>query len=315
MDRVLVTGATGFIGRGALSPLLSAGLDVHALSSRGQPAWSPAQVRWHTVDLLDATATAAAVAELEPTHLLHLAWYAEPGAYWRSPENLRWLDASLRLLEAFADRGGRRAVMAGTCAEYRWETRTRCDEASTPLQPATLYGAAKHALHVAAAALAEQRGVSLGWGRIFFVYGPREDERRLAASVARAVLEGERAPISHGRQLRDFLYSEDLAEAFVALLLSDAGGAVNLASGEPVTVADLVERIARAAGHPELVALGERPAPEGEPEAITAEVARLRDEVGWRAAAGLDQRVEELVSWWKDELACRRSTRARARRS
>ena len=62
---------------------------------------------------------------MAPTHLLHLAWYAEPGLFWRSPENLRWVEASLRLLRAFAEHGGQRAVMAGSCAEYAWQPRDR----------------------------------------------------------------------------------------------------------------------------------------------------------------------------------------------
>jgi nucleoside-diphosphate-sugar epimerase len=130
---VLVTGATGFVGRQALAPLAARGYEVHAVGRR-------------EVDLLDPDATTRLVEELRPTHLLHFAWYAEPGAFWQSPENERWLAAGVHLLEAFAASGGTRAAVAGTCAEYDWSGSGILSEQSTPLAPRTAYGEAKNAL-------------------------------------------------------------------------------------------------------------------------------------------------------------------------
>jgi nucleoside-diphosphate-sugar epimerase len=302
MSRVLVTGASGFIGRETLQPLLSAGEEVHAVSTHAAPADAPTGVHWHRVDLLHAAATADLITEVAPTHLLHLAWYAEPGRFWSSEENLRWVSASLELLRAFARAGGRRAVIAGTCAEYGWGLRTVCDERMTPCEPATLYGTAKHALRLLAERWAEGAGVSLAWGRVFFVFGPGEDERRLGGSVARALVRGEPARCSHGRQVRDFLSVGDLAAAFVALLRSNVEGPVNLASGAPVTVAELVQALAAAAGRPELVELGVVPAPSGEPELLTAEVGRLHDEVGWGPPQPLAVAAADTIAWWRRTL-------------
>ena len=218
MSRVLITGASGFIGRGTLAPLLQRGLEVHAVTSRSSPPDAQPGIRWHTADLLDSHAAEAMVEQVRPTHLLHLAWYAEPGAYWSSPENLRWVEASLRLLRAFAQRGGARAVFAGTCAEYEWSNQVTCDELSTPCRPATLYGTSKHALQLIGARYAKQVGLSFAWGRVFFVFGPAEHPARVGGSVARSLVLGEPTLLSHGQQVRDFLYSGDLAEAFVALL-------------------------------------------------------------------------------------------------
>ena len=303
MIRVLVTGASGFIGRGTLAPLLAAGAEVHAVSSRGPDPGAPAAVRWHRRDLLGETTAHELLERVAPTHLLHLAWFAEPGAYWHSPENLSWVQASLRLLRAFAKRGGQRAVIAGSCAEYAWEARTRCVEGETPCRPSTLYGASKHGLHLIAERYAEEVGMSLAWGRVFFVFGPREHPARLASSVARALVTGEEAACSHGEQLRDFLYSEDLGDAFVALLRSEVEGPVNLASGTPARVRDLVEALAAAAGRPDLVRLGALPASPGEPAELLADVSRLRDEVGWMPSASLQQRAADTVAWWQAQLA------------
>jgi nucleoside-diphosphate-sugar epimerase len=237
---------------------------------------------------------------VRPTHLLHLAWYAEPGQFWNSVENLRWLEASLRLFRAFAAAGGERAVCAGTCAEYGWERRTHCEELVTPTTPETLYGTTKHALNAVLASYAQQCGVSLAWGRIFFVFGPHEHRSRLAGSVASAILSGNPAHTSHGRQIRDFLYAPDLAEAFVALLISTVAGPVNLASGAPVPIRELILGLANELGRPDLVELGSRAANPAEPEALTADVTRLRDEVGWTARVPFADAVALTARWWRE---------------
>jgi nucleoside-diphosphate-sugar epimerase len=283
---VLVTGGSGFIGRNALAPLRERGYEVHAPGSR-------------EADLLAPGTAADLIAELRPTHLLHFAWDARPGKYWTSTDNLEWVEGSLRLLRAFAEGGGRRAVLAGTCAEYEWTDEVHCVEGATPLAPATLYGAAKHGLHVTAERYASQAGVSFAWGRIFFVFGPHEHHARLASSVASALVRGEPAETGAGTQVRDFLYSEDLGDAFAALLDSAVEGAVNMASGEPRAIRDLVVALGDAAGRPDLLRIGARPPNPGEPASITAAVDRLRDEVGWRPPRTLEQRAADTIAWWR----------------
>ena len=299
MSRVLLTGASGFIGHNAIAPLAERGYEVHAVSSRGE---GDGDATWHRADLLDAERSDALVRELQPTHLLHFAWYAEPGKYWTSPENVRWVEASLRLLRTFASAGGRRAVMAGTCAEYDWDGEGRMVENETPLAPATLYGRSKNAVRDVAEAFAAQDGPSFAWGRIFFLYGPREHPGRLVASVARSLLAGEEAPTSEGTQVRDFMHVEDVAGAFCALVDSDVEGPVNVGSGEPVTVRDVVEAVAEAAGRPELLRAGALPMREGEPPEILADAARLREEAGFAPRYGLKDGIESTVSWWRNNL-------------
>ena len=118
-------------------------------------------------DLLAPGLAEALVREVRPTHLLHLAWYAEHHAYWTAPQNLDWVGASLRLVRAFAEQGGTRAVLAGTCAEYDW-TQGVCVEGATPIRPRGLYGVAKDAVRRVVEAFAAGAGLSAAWGRIFF---------------------------------------------------------------------------------------------------------------------------------------------------
>jgi nucleoside-diphosphate-sugar epimerase len=301
MKRVLLTGATGLIGRHCLPELLAQGYQVHTVATRAAPAQPPG-VHTHQADLLDPAQAAALFAQVQPSHLLHLAWYTQPGAYWGSLENIRWVQASLNLLQLFAAHGGRRVVMAGSCAEYDWNY-GYCAEEITPLQPTTMYGTAKHALQLLADAFAERAQISAAWGRIFFLYGPHEHPERLVAAVTRALLQGQPARCSHGNQIRDFLYAQDVAEAFVALLESDVRGAVNIASGNPIRLRQVIYQIADILQQRSLVQLGALPAPAHEPPLLVAKIDRLTHEVGWKPAYTLEAGLEQTVRWWKDALS------------
>jgi len=302
VSRVLVTGGTGFVGRHCLAPLVERGFETHAVSRAGpddELVGGVPEVAWHVADLLAPGEASRLVDEVRPTHLLHLAWFAEPGSYWESPQNLAWLAASVTLLGEFADRGGRRIAVAGSGAEYAASDRP-CAEDATPIEPASLYASSKHALHLAAAAYARTAGISLAWARLFFLYGPHERPERLVPSIARAVLAGESAAATDGTQVRDFLHVVDAGDALAALLDCPVEGAVNIASGDPVAVARVAELTATAAGRPDLLRLGELARPSGDPPTIAAAVARLGDEVGWRPRIGLEHGVERTVAWWRE---------------
>ncbi len=298
--RVLVTGATGFIGRHALGPLVQRGYEVHG-AGLGEPPPDTPGVTWHEQNLLEAAGTAKLIGAIAPTHLLHMAWVTTPGTYWTSPENLDWAGASVRLVKAFTEAGGKRAVVAGTCAEYDW-SHEHMMETLTPLKPQTLYGTCKHATREMLSAYAEQTELSLGWGRVFFLYGPHEHPDRLVASVARALLQGQRAETTHGTQLRDFLHVADVAGGLVALLDSAVEGPVNIASGEPVTLREVVDILGKVTGRPDLLAIGARPAPPGEPAEITARTRRLHEDVGFTPSFTLEAGLTDAVNWWRQQL-------------
>ena len=269
-----------------------------------------AEVSWHEIDLLDATATRDLLSQVRPERLMHLAWYAEHGRFWTSPENVRWVEASLALLRAFVSVGGARAVLAGTCAEYDWGwldeatngSTPRCHEYDTPLAPHALYGASKHAVRLVAEKYAELESVELAWGRVFFLYGPAEQPTRLVPAVVRSLLSGIETPTSDGLQIRDFMHVEDVAAAFVALLESDVRGSVNIASGEAVTVRSVIERIASTTGRPELVRWGALERPPADPAVLVADVTRLREEVGFSSTIGLEAGLDSTVAWWREVL-------------
>lgn len=312
MAKVLVTGAAGFIGRSSLQPLREAGYEVCAVLSprpdpRDRAGDTLPDIDVRHADLTDPAAVDSLLGAVRPTHLLHFAWIATPGLYWHSEENYRWLSASGYLLAAFARGGGRRAVMAGSCAEYDWSRVEVCRERSSPLADeggtATPYAACKIAMQRSLEEFGGSHGVSTAWGRIFFQYGPGEHRERLIASVIVNLLEGREARCTHGRQIRSFLHVEDVGAAFAALLASPVQGPVNVGSGDRIAIADLLERLAREIGRPDLLKLGARPAPPGEPAVLVPDIGRLAGEVGWSPRWPLDAGLQDTVRWWRERLA------------
>lgn len=291
--RVLVTGASGFLGRPCLEALRARGVELHALSSKAR---EEAGVRWHHGDLLDAGVAQDLMQRVRPSHLLHLAWYVVPGRFWQAEENLAWLQASLGLARAFAQAGGRRMVGAGTCAEYAWQGEL-CVEGQSLLAPQSLYGAAKLALGQTWQAYATSQGLSCAWGRLFFLHGPGEAPGRLVPSVLQALGQGQPAACTHGQQVRDFLSVQEAAEALVALLCSEVQGPVNVASGQPLPLAKLLGELGRLAGHPEGIQLGAIAAPAQEPNFLVADVRRLHQEVGWQPRLSWQEALAHTVAW------------------
>jgi nucleoside-diphosphate-sugar epimerase len=300
MKRVVVTGASGFIGSRTLAGLVSAGFEVHAVHASAAPARAADDVvTWHQCDLL-AQDPAPLFGRIKPTHLLHLAWYAEPGRFWTSAENFRWVAASLALVRAFLDSGGIRVVGAGTCAEYDWSSGIDRLSEDAPRIPATVYGVAKKATAELLAAQARGAGATFAWGRVFHLYGPAEDPRRLIAGTIRSLIRGETARCSSGDQLRDFLHVDDVAGAFVRLVDSAIAGAVNVASGDAVAVRDVVQLIARRLDAESQLALGVIPKQPGEPQSLVADVTRLATELQWHPSRSLEQGLSDTIGWWLD---------------
>lgn len=300
--RVLVTGATGFLGRHALAALGARGFEVHGAAPDAPDAGGGAAV-WHRVDLMEAGAPRRLCEAARPSHLLHLAWYTAHGRFWEAEENFRWVEASLALLRAFAGAGGERLVTAGTCAEYDWTGEGPLREGLTPLAPATPYGACKAALGQLQEAFARVRGLRSAWGRLFFPYGPGEGPDRFVPHVASRLLRGEAAECTSGAQQRDLLYVEDVAGALAALLESPVEGAVNIGSGRAVALREVAETLGRLTGRPELVRLGARPDRPGDPPRLEAHTGRLETEVGWRPTVTLEEGLGRTVEWWRAAAA------------
>ncbi len=280
MNKVLVTGAGGFIGRHAAAACAALGFEVHGVGRE--------------VDLTDHEARRSIIDAVKPSHLLHLAWETRHGYFWQAPENQAWLEATVDLARAFQESGGQRAVFAGSCAEYDWSAAGLggCVEEGTGLRPATAYGKAK----LAAQERIARTGLNYAWGRLFLLYGPFEAAGRLVPSIIGAALAGRAAELKEPDAVRDFLDARDAGAAFARLLASTALGPINIASGDGFTVAHVASRITRLAGGPDAVSPH---ATTPDPLRLVADTARLRHEVGFAPLYDLDRGLADAVEWWR----------------
>jgi len=301
MKKMLLTGASGFIGHHCLEPLRDRGYEIHAVSSRVRTSDSRG-VTWHQADLLQSGQAKALIGEVKPTHLLHLGWYVVPGKLISSLENFAWVTSSFELVRQFAEQGGKRAVVSGSGYEYDWNY-GYCSEKLTPIVPNTVYGSCKHALHELVRSFASVAGLSTAWGRVFFLYGPCEHPDRLVSSVIRSLLKGEPARCSHGRQIRDYMHVQDVADGLVSLLDSAVEGAVNVSSGQATTLREIVLTVGRIFERPDLIQLGAIPARTNDTPLVVGENTRLVSETGWKQQLDLEAGLRQTIAWWREQSA------------
>lgn len=289
--RVLVTGASGLIGRHVTKTMSGAGHDVIALTRGGKKI--PGAAETVMANLLDQDETLRVLQSVRAEALLHLAWYGGTGRL-TSPENLDWAAATIRLVTEFARLGGKRVVAAGSCAEYDWARSERHRETDT-LRPQGLYGSAKARTGELLMAAAPTIGVTLAWARIFFVYGPCEPRGRLMGDLIQGLKSGEAVPCTDGMQIRDFLHAHDVARALGLILDRAHSGAVNIASGKEIKVRDLIDEVARQMGAADLVKLGAIARPETDPDQIRADVSLLTGTLGFIPEFDLVSGIADVI--------------------
>lgn len=301
MARFLITGASGFIGRSVIVALQQHGdHDIYGVSWGKSKVPLAQGVTWGECNLIDPDAVENMFRSIRPELLIHLAWCADPATYWSDPVNLDWLNATLNIARSFSQNGGKRAIFAGTSAEYDWSDGLPLKEFETQLKPQRLYGSCKLACYWSLKGYCEQIGLSWAWARFFNPFGPYEDSRRLIPKTCLKLLAGEGLKFDAAMSRRDFLHVDDVGAALTALAVSEVQGAVNLASGAPVRVRDVVVSLAQYLGREALVEFsGENP----REDSVVADVTRLREEVGWSPALGLNERLAQTCAWWGEALS------------
>lgn len=264
---LLLTGATGFVGRPLVQELLKAGHQL-TLVSRQPPAGmvdNTPSVHWLVADLHDPAPLPVEGRAFDM--LLHLAWPGLPN--YRDLFHLeKNLPASYRWIRHLVDSGLPRVLVTGTCLEYGQQFGPLKE--STPPRPDTSYGLAKHQLHEQLQLLQRQYSFTLQWVRLFYLHGPGQSPRSLLALLDQAMARGDCTfPMSGGEQLRDYLPIDEVARRLSWLVdHAECHGTINCCRGKPISVRRLVEQhIARHASpiHPRL---GQYPYPDYEPLAF-----------------------------------------------
>lgn len=302
--KVLLTGSTGFIGSHLARLLVSGGHQVTAIIKPSTSRWRIADLAT-AIDVIECDLGDRALLEPQlrrrvPDVCVHLAWHGWSGPSPAAEENLSSLAASLELLRTLTHVGCPRFVGVGTCFEYAASSSPMSEK--SPLAPQDLYGVCKHSLAIAAAALSPVARMSVAWARVFLVYGPFDDERRLVPSLALSLLRGDVAKLTPGEQTRDVLHVEDAASAIWTIARSAQTGPVNVASGVRVRVVDIARAIGAIVGRPDLLQIGALPYRPSEPPVLVADTALLRDTIGWSPRHDLTSGLTETVAWWRAQV-------------
>jgi nucleoside-diphosphate-sugar epimerase len=291
---LLVTGASGFVGAAVVRRALGRDLRVTALvgpsSKLDRLAPSRDAIDVARADVADADAIADVVARTRPDLAIHLA---AAGAVVREDDLDRlWAVNALapaHLARALAAHGATRLVTAGSSSEYG-TVEGAMDEALA-CAPDDPYGVAKLAGGRLAHIAARGTGLRTAHLRLFSVYGPGEDPRRLVPSVVDALAAGHPLDLTPGGQVRDFVFVDDVAEALLDAAVAPAlpdGVVLNLATGVQTTVRDLALLTADVAGaDPALLRFGARPYRDGERFAWRGATDRAAALLGWRATTAL----------------------------
>lgn len=290
--RVVLTGATGLIGRQAARALAASGHEVLALSRSGGDVEGAEQAT--AVDLFDQGAMRRVLEDVQPDALMHLAWYGGPDRM-NARANLNWAAATLALASDFARSGGRHFLAAGSCAEYDW-TQTAPFRESDSLRPASLYGRAKAHTGTLLTEAADALGLDVTWARIFFVYGPGEPKGRLMGDLMRGLRTGGVVPCTDGTQVRDYLHSEDVAAALVEALSTGGLGCVNIGSGQGTQVKDLIDAVADATNSAHLLEIGAIKRPADDPASLVADVTKLTAKTQFQPRFGIRNGIADVVA-------------------
>jgi len=301
-SRVLLTGASGFVGNATLQVLSTdPNLEIYAVS-RTKPMFLPDSVTWKSIDLTSYTDVQEYLAWIKPNKLVHAAWNTTHGDYWTCESNLVWVSASLNLLKAFKYAGGRRVLMVGTSAEYDWTTPPLQEDNST-IRPKSLYGVCKNALREIVESYCIQEELSWVWTRLFCVYGPMENPKKLFSKTAVSLINNELVGFTGGHEHRDFLHVHDVALAIVAVLGSGLSGPVNIGSGQAVSIREFVELVALVLGKSDMLVFKDDPnICLVREECVVASTIKLVAGTGWHARLPLAKGVKMACN---DLLYCR----------
>lgn len=301
--RVLVTGATGFVGACLTRRLVEAGHELHVVTRRDSDRWRivdlGGRLTDHCCDLRDLAATESCVAAASPEVVCHLATY---GGFATQQGGREIVEANLlgtmNLVQSCEKSGVRLIVNTGSSSEYGPQDHPmREDDLPAPLGD---YGVTKLAATLFCQSEALTKGVPVVTLRLFSPYGPWDDPRRLIPYAAASLLAGEPPQLASPDAVRDYVYIDDVLDCYQMLVegtVRPAAGIYNVGSGCQSSIGEVVAELERLCGNGVASRWGERSAARPEPGCWVADIARARDQLGWQPQVSLHQGLARTVAW------------------
>lgn len=288
MKKVILTGGTGLIGTQTIPCLLNAGFKVYVMTMGDEV--STDNVTYIKANLFDKNAVDKMFSDVQPEYLLHYAWLST--GLFNDNMNFDFLTSSIDMLKSFHKYGGKRVVMAGTYAEYGYHNETLKE--TMPAEPINIYSQCKDFVHKIAEVYCHNNNISFGWGRIFSAFGKEKDPRRLTSDVINHLSANQEVVIRSGSLIRDYIYTKDIAAAFVKFLDSNVEGVVNICTGKDTSIHDYVTKIAQAMGKENLVVFNEQASPQQ--VRVVGDSTRLNKEVGFVPQYNIEEAIKEILA-------------------
>jgi UDP-glucose 4-epimerase len=301
--RTFLTGGAGFVGAALVRRLLTEGHEVDLLLRPGTDRWRLDEVRSavsiHEADLRDSEAVRTAVRTAAPDWIFHLGAH---GAYsWQTDAEGIYESivlGTLHLVDACVDHGFEAFVQAGSSSEYG-PKRHPPHEDEVP-EPDSDYAVAKVAATLLCRQRAARHDLRMTTLRLYSVYGPWEDPRRLMPVLVAHGRRGELPPLVSPDTARDFVHVEDVCDAFLLAAgasVSQISRAYNVGSGTQTSLRQVVEVALRALGvtaEPHWESYQPRP---WDTDVWVADPAKIGRELGWHARIDLERGLRDLADW------------------
>lgn len=301
MSRILLTGASGFVGRFCYSLLKKYGYEVIPIGYRNVYK-NTTDSNLLECDLLDKYTRDSLLGEYKPDYLLHLAWDVKPG-YQNSDNNLFWFNASIDLVQSFYKNGGKFALTVGSCFEYNlYNKNDKICEFTTELNPDTIYGQCKKQMYEYLQLWTQFYGYKYCHARLFYLYGPYEFPNRFLPSIINGLLNNNLVELGSGIQIRDFLYVEDVASAIVAILNSKPSShVINIGSGDGQSLKDFALFTAKLMGaNSTLLKFGAKDNSR-DPLNIVADTYILNNLFEWEPTFSLEEGLTKTIEYWRNK--------------
>lgn len=305
---ILITGATGFIGANLTRYLANIGCNVHIITRTEKSKWRIqdllSQVKEHDCDLRDHSQVDSLIANIKPDIIYHLAAY---GSYPLLQQDFNTIVqvntiGTLNLITSLSKVGYDVLVNSGSSSEYGLKTEPMSE--SNLLEPINHYGASKAATSLFSQVFAKQFSQPIITIRPFSVYGYYEEPTRLIPSVITSCLRGKEINLTGGEQVRDFIFIDDVVDAYLKASLSPEahGEIINIGSGKQYSVKGIVSKISELCDDPVRAHWGALQYRTGETNCWVADISKAKRILDWEPQTDLSNGLLKTIEWFKKNL-------------